>query len=60
MGCGAYGCPPKLVSEEMKSVLLEDEFRGWFRKIIFAVYSPRQSGDPNFEVFKETFQDVEV
>ncbi|KAH6916403.1 hypothetical protein BKA70DRAFT_1419318 [Coprinopsis sp. MPI-PUGE-AT-0042] len=32
MGCGAYACPPKLVAEEMKSILLEKEFSGWFGK----------------------------
>jgi len=60
MGCGAYYCPPEQVADEMKSILLEDEFKGWFKKIVFAVYSTLTNGWGNFEIFKETFEGVEV
>ncbi|KAF9461523.1 hypothetical protein BDZ94DRAFT_1323298 [Collybia nuda] len=55
MGCGAYACPPKLVAEEMKTALLDPEFGGWFRKVVFAVYSNRKNGPGNFDVFQSVF-----
>lgn len=58
MGCGAYYCPPRQVAEEMRNILLEPEFKGWFQEIVFAVYAT--PGNPNFEVFSEVFEDVEV
>jgi len=55
MGCGAYRCPPKPVAEEMKTILIEDEFKGWFLHIVFAIYSTKSNGEGNFTVFKEVF-----
>jgi len=55
MGCGAYGCPPRQVAEEMKSILLEDEFKGWFKEIVFAVYSNNGIGEKNNNIFTEVF-----
>lgn len=56
MGCGAYGCPPLQVAEEMKSILLEQEFEGWFQEIIFAVYSTKQVGEANNKVFTQVMK----
>lgn len=53
MGSGAYGCPPRAVAEEMKSILLDREFEGWFRNVVFAVYCSKSIGGNNFSVFKE-------
>jgi hypothetical protein len=58
MGCGAYACPPKVVAEEMRSILLENEFKGWFGKVVFAVYSHPGDGPTNFSVFSEAFKGV--
>ncbi|KAK0480060.1 hypothetical protein IW261DRAFT_1335808 [Armillaria novae-zelandiae] len=55
MGCGAYNCPPVLVANEMKNILLDSEFKGWFKKVTFAVYS---KGQGNYDVFKDVFWDV--
>jgi hypothetical protein len=60
MGCGAYRCPPRLVAEEMKAALQEPEFKDWFRRVVFAIYSNPQNGPGNFDVFKEVFQGVQV
>ncbi|KAJ7198850.1 hypothetical protein GGX14DRAFT_665440 [Mycena pura] len=60
MGCGAYACPPRLVATEMRNILLEPEFRGWFKKVVFAVYSRPSNGPGNFEHFKAVFKGVEV
>jgi uncharacterized protein (TIGR02452 family) len=58
MGCGAYGCPPEAVAKEMKNMIAKDEFVGWFEEIVFAVYAAGPSGQRNFEVFKEVFENV--
>jgi uncharacterized protein (TIGR02452 family) len=55
LGCGAYGCPPEAVAREMKDVLGEREFRGWFRGVGFAVYGKGVVGERNFGVFREVF-----
>ncbi|KNZ79235.1 hypothetical protein J132_03710 [Termitomyces sp. J132] len=55
-GCGAYKCPPVLVAEEMKAILMDDEFRGWFRQIVFAIYSSGEVGRRNFDVFSKVFE----
>ncbi|KAF7298773.1 hypothetical protein MIND_00824900 [Mycena indigotica] len=60
MGCGAYGCPPRVVATQMRDILLEPEFAGRFKRVVFAVYSRPGSGPGNFEVFTETFNGVEV
>ncbi|KAI0091575.1 hypothetical protein BDY19DRAFT_1066984 [Irpex rosettiformis] len=61
MGCGAYRCPPRQVAEEMKATLMQPEFKGRFREIVFAVYSkPDQGYDSNFEIFSEVFNEVTI
>lgn len=55
MGCGAYGCPPRAVAEEMKKVLEMDEFSGWFENVSFAVYAAGPSGKRNLEAFRKVF-----
>jgi hypothetical protein len=60
MGCGAYGCPPRLVATQMRDILLEPEFRGWFKKVVFAIYSRPSNGPGNFEIFEDVFKGVEV
>lgn len=56
MGCGVYGCPPRQVAEEMKTVLFDEEFVGWFKEVIFAVYPAGRTGKTNYDVFKEVFE----
>jgi len=58
MGCGAYACPPQLVAHEMKAILLEKEFGGYFDRVVFAVYSQGRNG--NFSVFSAVWSSVEV
>ncbi|KAJ8109761.1 hypothetical protein OPT61_g7221 [Boeremia exigua] len=55
MGCGAYGCPPRVVAREMKGVIGEQEFGGWFETIVFAVYAAERTGMENLKVFEEVF-----
>jgi len=58
MGCGVYYCPAGQVADEMKAILLEEEFVGWFKEVIFAVYSTRQNS--NFDLFTRVLNDVEL
>jgi len=60
MGCGAYACPPRVVAEEMKNILLEEEFKGWFRQVVFAIYSTQSNGPGNFELFQAVLDGVEL
>ena len=42
----------------MKAILLEEEFKGYFKEVAFAVYSsPRNR---NYEIFKEVLDGVEI
>jgi len=62
MGCGAYGCPAQAVAREMKSILLEDEFKGRWKEVIFAVLSKDVDywGKGNFGVFNAALKDVKI
>ncbi|KAJ7080728.1 hypothetical protein B0H15DRAFT_786963, partial [Mycena belliarum] len=60
MGCGAYLCPPKLVASEMKFILLDAEFRGRFKRIVFAIYGSSLTGARNLEIFRDVFDGVVV
>lgn len=55
MGCGAYRCPPALVAREMKLIMNEAEFEGWFEIIIFAIYAKGETGRRNLQAFSEEF-----
>lgn len=56
MGCGAYRCPPRLVAEQMKSILLESEFQGWFSQVVFAVYGRSGPAAANFQIFSKVMR----
>ncbi|KIK52993.1 hypothetical protein GYMLUDRAFT_49573 [Collybiopsis luxurians FD-317 M1] len=60
MGCGAYACPPRVVAMEMRTILLDPEFKGRFTKVVFAVYSAPGNGVRNFGIFEEVFRGTEV
>lgn len=55
MGCGAYACPPGLVAREMRTILEDQEFAGWFENVVFAVYAQGPTGKQNFDVFQAEF-----
>lgn len=44
----------------MRDILLEDEFKGYFRKVVFAVYSSKTNGAGNFAVFTDVLDGVQV
>lgn len=51
LGCGAFRNPNEEVANCWFDVLQEQEFRGWFNNIIFAVLKDTNQGDDNFTVF---------
>ncbi len=42
-GCGAFANPPNHVAELFKEVFSEDEFFGFFRNIVFAIFEDHNS-----------------
>jgi len=40
----------------MKAILFDEEFVGWFKEVIFAVYPAGVTGKTNYDVFKEVFE----
>lgn len=54
-GCGAFGCPPRLVAREMRKVLEDEEFEGWFEVVVFAIYAAGPTGQENLQAFREVF-----
>lgn len=60
LGCGAFRNPPRHVARLFHEVLDEDEFRGQYAKIVFAIledHNSRLSHNPdgNFLPFKQEF-----
>jgi uncharacterized protein (TIGR02452 family) len=59
MGCGAFNCPAPVIAREMKAVLEDEEFDGWFEQVVFALFVP--GGRPgksldNLKTFKKVFE----
>lgn len=52
LGCGVFGHPPRAVAQLWHKVLSEEEFRGWFEMIVFAVYDLKD-GQPVFSAFRD-------
>lgn len=59
MGCGVYHCPPRHIAEEMRAILFDEEFVGWFKEVIFAVYQAGRTGQVNYDIFREVFEALE-
>ncbi|OJJ35398.1 hypothetical protein ASPWEDRAFT_40593 [Aspergillus wentii DTO 134E9] len=53
LGCGAFRNPPAEVARIYKEVLDEDEWRGVFEEIVFAVLDTR--GELNYKIFQAVF-----
>lgn len=54
-GCGTFFNPPELVAEAFHEIIIEECYRDFFRKIIFAVKTGDKKGQYNFKVFKAEF-----
>lgn len=53
LGCGAFKNPPMLVAEIFKEVFETDEFKGRFKKVVFAVFRQYESDQPNVDAFTD-------
>lgn len=58
LGCGVFGNPPRRVAQLFRKVIMEDEFKGRFSGIMFAVLDARNEG--NFGVFREVLDGLAV
>ncbi|MBQ7561539.1 MAG: TIGR02452 family protein [Synergistaceae bacterium] len=61
LGCGAFHCPPRHVAQLFGEVLRENEFKGAFNKICFAVKShidPEKS--ENYIIFREILDGFKI
>lgn len=55
LGCGVFANPPKRVAQLFRNVILEDEFRGRFDEVVFAILDRGLGG--NFEIFRDVIGD---
>ncbi len=53
-GCGAFGNSAVDVADMFKRILLSDNFRGLFDRVVFAVYA-KEENDLNYLAFLEAF-----
>jgi uncharacterized protein (TIGR02452 family) len=58
LGCGVFANPPKRVAQLFRNVILEDEFKGHFEEIVFAILDPKREG--NFDVFEQVIGDFVI
>jgi uncharacterized protein (TIGR02452 family) len=58
LGCGVFGNPTRRVAIMFRKIILEEEFKGRFDEIVFAVLDSRNEG--NFEVFHEVLDELVV
>lgn len=58
-GCGAFNNPPMHMAKLFKQVFQEDEFKGLFRNIYFAIIEDHNSNNANYNGFLEVFDKEE-
>lgn len=55
-GCGAFGNPPEQIAQLFVDVLNEDEFRGRYKDIRFAIIEDHNSKGRNYLTFKNVIE----
>src|SRR5262249_44735801 len=53
LGCGAVQTPPKVMAVLFQEVLSEDEFKGRFKRVNFAILNIFPKDQDNINAFKE-------
>jgi uncharacterized protein (TIGR02452 family) len=53
IGCGAFGTPPEVISEIYAELFNEAEFKGRFKRVIFAILNKSAVDAHNVEVFTQ-------
>jgi uncharacterized protein (TIGR02452 family) len=56
-GCGVYGNNPNEIASLFREVLLEDDRRFCFQRIVFAIINDENSQENNYMVFKSIIED---
>lgn len=59
-GCGAFNNPPKHMAMLFKQVIEEEEFKGLFRAIYFAIIEDHNSHNMNYNEFSKVFSNEET
>ena len=54
-GCGAFKNPPEIVSDIFYEILVKENYRKYFEKVIFAVFGVPNKDMINFEIFNKKF-----
>ena len=54
MGCGAFRNPPKHIAELFRQVLNEPQYKGRFRRVVFAIIN-----EDLCNVFSDVFKDFQ-
>ena len=55
-GCGVFANPPKLIAGIFKKIFLEEEFRGQFKTVYFAILKIFENDSANIEAFTSMCQ----
>jgi uncharacterized protein (TIGR02452 family) len=53
-GCGAFGNDPKDVAQWYKK-LLSGKYKGYFKKVVFAIIGDQNDTSGNYKVFVDVF-----
>lgn len=53
-GCGAFSNPRRVVAEQFRSVLMDEGYRGYFKRVVFAIKRSKKYC-PNLKAFHEAF-----
>lgn len=56
-GCGAFMNPPEMVARAFRRVLVEKEYRRYFRRVIFAIKGGSPE-NPNFQAFSRVLDEM--
>jgi uncharacterized protein (TIGR02452 family) len=56
LGCGAYNNPPNIMADIFYDILITNNYKRFFKKIIFAIIDDHNSKSGNFAPFNEKFK----
>ena len=59
-GCGAFYNPPELVAQAFHEVIIEEQYRNYFSKIVFAIKAADNKGMLNYKAFNRELGNYEA
>lgn len=60
LGCGAFENPPILMAKIFKEIFQEDEFKGQFEEVIFAILQQYNKDKANVDAFSEISNELSI